>query len=94
MTDEPYDDLAEPLANDESPFPPFPPGLTWYCPRGCQAFEPSLTCRDPPECGSCGTPMSTDPTALYDVHEAIERLGVAEIERARSALCAQAVRRT
>ena len=82
MADKCLDDPTRSPADDEFSFPP---GLTWYCPRGCQAFEPRLPYREPPECGSCGTSMSTDPTASYDVHEAIERRGIAEIERARGA---------
>ena len=69
-------------AGDETGFPLLAPGTTWYCPRGCQAFEPRLPHPEPPECGSCGAPMSTDPSAFHDVLEAIENRGIAEFERA------------
>ena len=84
MAGKPRDDSTEYKCRteDEFHFPPMPPGATWYCPGGCQAFEPRLPHHEPPECGSCGAPMSTDPTSFYDVLEAIENRGIAEIERA------------
>lgn len=48
------------------------------------SVEPRLPVPEPPECGNCGTPMSSDPTAFDRVHEAIERAGIAVTERTRS----------
>jgi hypothetical protein len=56
----------------------FREAATWYCPRGCQSYT---TIDQNPECGGCGSIMSTDRESYDDVIEAIERAGIARIER-------------
>jgi len=51
---------------------------TYYCPRGCNVFDTNDT---QPECGACGSKMSTDDTAFNDAIEFIENDGIARVER-------------
>ena len=54
---------------------------TWYCNRGCNVFTSSAYDQDdPPECGACGSRMSTESELYDDVHEYIETMQVAECE--------------
>lgn len=51
---------------------------TYFCPRGCNAFGTN----DPaPECGACGSAMTTDPEPFDDVHEEREIEGTSRQER-------------
>ncbi len=58
----------------------FPEGLCWYCPNGHEVFRPRLQYDEPPECGTCGSEMSTDSDSYYDVIELIEVRGIAKNE--------------
>jgi hypothetical protein len=51
---------------------------TYFCPNGCNVFT---TLDEDPECGACGSVMSDDPEPFYDVIEAMEERGIAEMER-------------
>ena len=51
---------------------------TYFCPRGCNVFT---TTEQSPECGACGSIMSSDSTSFDDVHEEVERRGIAAVVR-------------
>ena len=51
---------------------------TWFCPNGHNVFT---TTQRHPECGACGVEMITDPEAFGDAIEAVERAGIARVER-------------
>ena len=54
---------------------------TWYCNRGCNVFTSSVYDQeDPPECGACGSRMSTEPDEYDDMHEQIEANQIARFE--------------
>ena len=54
---------------------------TWYCHRGCNVFTTSAYDQNnPPECGACGSHMSTEAEHYDDAHEYIENMQIAECE--------------
>lgn len=57
----------------------FREATTYFCPRGCNVFT---TDERDPECGACGTIMTTDETRFGDAIEAIEEQGIRDVEKA------------
>jgi hypothetical protein len=51
---------------------------TYFCPRGCNIFDTNDTA---PECGACGSVMTTDPETFDDTHEEREIEGINRQER-------------
>lgn len=50
---------------------------TWFCPDGHNVLTSSLyTDEHPPECGACGSPMSTDSGSHDVVHLCLENVAV------------------
>ena len=46
---------------------------TWFCPSGHNVFtSSSYTEEHQPECGSCGSLMTTEPDSFDDLHAANE----------------------
>ena len=54
---------------------------TWYCRRGCNVFSSThYANEDPPECGACGSRMSTESEQYDDAHEQIEANQIAKFK--------------
>lgn len=59
-----------------------PEYLTWYCNHGHNVLDSDqYDLDDPPECATCGSPMSVDSTRYDEVHQRIEEAGIASFEK-------------